>query len=67
MKAGDYIVHVFVQTAKNLKMAGEDTVDPYIEIKCAGVSKSTDCKKKITIDSKIVYNSHLFLELKKKD
>jgi len=37
-------------------MPGEDTVDPYIEIKCAGAHKSTDCKKKITMDSKIVYN-----------
>jgi len=48
-------------------MSGEDTVDPYVEVKCAGASKSTDCKKKITMDSKIVYNTHLFLELKKKD
>ncbi len=41
MKRGDYMIHVFVEQAKNLKIDEEDTVDPIVQINCLGMRKFT--------------------------
>ena len=32
MKAGEYVLHVLVETGKNIDLEGEDTVDPMVKI-----------------------------------
>lgn len=32
VKKGDYMIHLFIQEARNLRMKGSETVDPIIEI-----------------------------------
>jgi len=41
MKRGDYMIHVYVEQAKNIKVDAEDTVDPLVEIKCFENKKFT--------------------------
>jgi hypothetical protein len=41
MKRGDYMIHVFVEQAKNLKVDAEETVDPIVQISCLGERKFT--------------------------
>ena len=37
MKRGDYMIHVFVQKAKEMKsLNAGDTVDPMVEVSCLG-------------------------------
>ena len=36
MKRGDYMIHVLIEQAKDLKVDAEDTVDPIVEVKCLG-------------------------------
>ena len=39
MKAGEYVLHVLIETGKNIDLEGEDTVDPMITINFMGKSK----------------------------
>lgn len=32
MKRGDYMIHVYIEQAKNLKVPPEETVDPIVQI-----------------------------------
>ena len=32
VKKGDYLIHLFIQEARNLRMKGSETVDPIIEV-----------------------------------
>jgi hypothetical protein len=41
MKRGDYMIHVFIEQAKNIKIDAESTVDPLVEIKCLTERKFT--------------------------
>jgi hypothetical protein len=41
MKRGDYMIHIYVEQAKNLKIEADDVVDPIVEIKCMGQRKFT--------------------------
>jgi len=36
MVEGDYMVHVFIEYCKNIKMDAEDVVDPLVEMECLG-------------------------------
>ena len=36
MKAGEYVLHVLIETGKNIDLEGEDTVDPMINISFMG-------------------------------
>lgn len=63
MKPGDYLVHVHVQTAKNLKLEGEDTVNPFVKVVVCGKEQRTTTKEGISYESKLVINEHLFVDL----
>ena len=64
MQEGDYMIHVFVEYLKNIKMDGEDVVDPVIEVECLGQKKYTSTKAKIDCNTLVTWNEHLFFELR---
>ena len=64
MSGGDYLVHVLIQSAKNLTLDGEDTCDPFIKVNLLNQEKQSTCKKDITQIGKVVYDEHMFIELK---
>ena len=41
MKRGDYMIHVYIEQAKNIKVDAEDTVDPIVQIHCLDARKFT--------------------------
>jgi len=41
IKKGDYLIHVLIHEARNLKMKNEDTVDPIVEVECFKKHKYT--------------------------
>lgn len=63
MKPGFYMLHVLVETAKNVYLDGETTVDPLIKVKILGNSKSTSTKNGITKTTPIKWDEHLFIEV----
>jgi hypothetical protein len=36
MKRGDYMIHIYVEQAKNIKVDAEETRDPLVQINCLG-------------------------------
>jgi hypothetical protein len=48
MPSGEYLLHVLVETGKNIGMDGEDTVDPLVTVKLNGKSKDTGSKPDVT-------------------
>ena len=66
MKPGFYMLHVLVETAKNMGLEGEDTVDPLIKVKILMNEKSTSNKKGITRTTPIKWDEHLFIEVGEK-
>ena len=67
MPSGDYSIHVHLQTGKNFLLPEEDTVDPYIQIEVLGRTKTSNTKNDVTIDTKVNFNEHIFMDLKKMD
>lgn len=41
MKDGNYIIHVHIQSAKNLFLPDQDTFDPFVKINVLGSNKET--------------------------
>ena len=41
MKRGDYMIHVYIEQAKSLKVEAGDTVDPMVEVTCLSETKYT--------------------------
>ena len=41
MKRGDYMIHIYVEQAKNIEIDPELTVDPIVEIKCLNKKEYT--------------------------
>jgi len=56
------MIHLLVHEARNLKISGEDTVDPIVEAKCFKVKKFTSAKDDIGYNSLIQWNEHIFFE-----
>jgi hypothetical protein len=67
MPSGDYSVHFHIQTGKNFVMPDEETVDPYVQIELIDQSKCSTTKNDITVDAKVNFNEHIFIDLKKVD
>jgi len=36
MKRGDYMIHIYVEQAKNIMVDAEETRDPLVQINCLG-------------------------------
>lgn len=64
MKRGDYMIHVYVETAKNLDVEEGSVVDPIVEVICLGERKFTKALDDINNTSEAVYNEHIFFEPK---
>mmetsp|Transcript_2215 Transcript_2215/g.1544 ORF Transcript_2215/g.1544 Transcript_2215/m.1544 type:complete len:187 (-) Transcript_2215:4388-4948(-) len=65
MKRGDYMIHVYVEEAKNLKTGGEgETVDPMVEIAVLNDTKYTKAENDISSTGIAVWNEHIFFEPK---
>jgi len=64
MKRGDYMIHVFVEQAKNLKVDAEETVDPIVQINCLGERKFTTAQDDINNTGIAYWNEHIFFEPK---
>lgn len=41
MKRGDYMIHIYVEQAKNILVPAEHTRDPLVQINCLGERKYT--------------------------
>jgi len=64
MKRGDYMIHVYAETCKNLDVEEGNVVDPIVEIVCLGERKFTKALDDINNASEGVYNEHIFFEPK---
>lgn len=65
MKRGDYMIHIYIEEAKNLKTGGEgESVDPMVELNVLGQSKYTKAEDNISSTGIAVWNEHIFFEPK---
>ena len=62
MKRGDYMIHILVEKAKEIKVPANSTVDPIIEISCLGQKKYTTAKDDIGGLGEVIWSEHIFLE-----
>ena len=67
MKRGDYMIHVMIEQAKNLKVDAEDTVDPIVEVKCMNSKKYTSAMDHINNTGVAIWNEHIFFEPKNQE
>ena len=64
MKRGDYMIHVMVEQAKNLKVPDGDVIDPIVEVSCLGERKFTKALDDINNTGIAIWNEHIFFEPK---
>ena len=64
MKPGDYLVHIHVQSAKNIALDSADVCDPFVKIDCLGRTAQTKAKDDVSRDAKVTYDEHIFMEFK---
>mmetsp|Transcript_69380 Transcript_69380/g.96210 ORF Transcript_69380/g.96210 Transcript_69380/m.96210 type:complete len:190 (+) Transcript_69380:62-631(+) len=65
MKRGDYMIHIYIEEAKNLKTGGEgESVDPMVELNVLNQSKYTKAEENISGTGIAVWNEHIFFEPK---
>jgi hypothetical protein len=67
MKRGDYMIHIFVERAKNLLVDAEDKIDPIVQINCLGERKFTKAQEDIGNTDIAIWDEHLFFEPKNKE
>ena len=67
MRSGDYMIHVFLEKAKDLKCPPDSTVDPMLEVTCLGQQQFSSAKDDIGSSSEITYSEHIFLEARNTD
>ena len=64
MKRGDYMIHVFVESARQLKCSDGNTTDPLIEVTVMKDKKYSTAKDDIGSTGLCTWNEHLFFEPK---
>ena len=64
MKPGDYLVHIHVQSAKNITLDSADISDPFVKIDCLGRNAQTKAKDDVSREAKVTYDEHIFMEFK---
>ena len=72
MPRGDYMIHVYVETAKNMDVEEGSTIDPIVEINCLNERKFLSISRQplgsalddLNNISEAVWNEHIFFEPK---
>ena len=67
MKRGDYMIHVLIEQAKNLKVPDGEVIDPIVECTCLGERKFSTALDDINNTGIAVWNEHIFFEPKNVD
>lgn len=62
MRNGDYMIHILLEKAKDLKCPKDSTVDPMLEVTSLGQKQFSSAKDDIGGTSEITYGEHIFLE-----
>jgi len=63
MKAGDYIIHIFIEKAKEIKCPEGQTIDPMFVIECLNFKKYSSSKSNIgSTGTDVVWSEHIFIE-----
>jgi len=63
MKGGDYIIHIFIEKAKDIKCPEESTIDPMFQIECLNYNKYSSAKNNIgSTGTDVVWSEHIFIE-----
>ena len=64
MKRGDYMIHIYVEQAKNMDVEEGDTIDPIVEINCLNERKFSTAQDDLNNTSVATWNEHIFFEPK---
>jgi len=64
MKRGDYMIHVYVESAKDMKMEADQTVDPIVDLTVLNEHKFSKALKGISNVGIATWNEHIFFEPK---
>jgi hypothetical protein len=64
MKRGDYMIHLKIEQAKELKMDSSACIDPIVEIRILGERKYTKALKGINALTVADWSEHIFFEKK---
>lgn len=64
MKKGDYMIHVFIENARQIKVPVDNPADAMLEVTVLGQKKYTSVKNDIGPTSKVAWNEHMFFEPK---
>lgn len=64
MKRGDYMIHVYIEQAKNLDVPEGEVVDPIVEVNCLNERKFTTALDDINNTGVAIWNEHIFFEPK---
>jgi hypothetical protein len=64
MKRGDYMIHVYLEQAKEMMIDADATVDPIVELSVLGEKKYSQPLNSISNTDVAVWNEHIFFEPK---
>jgi len=64
MKRGDYMIHVYVEQAKNLDVPEGEVIDPIVELNILGERKFSKALDDINNTGLAIWNEHIFFEPK---
>ena len=68
MKAGDYMVHVFLEKVKEINIPeGATSVDPMVTVETLGQKQFSSAKDDVGGVGEVTYGEHIFLEAKNID
>jgi hypothetical protein len=67
MKRGDYMIHIYIEKAKEIKVPDGGTVDPIFEISCLNQKAYSEAKDDIGGLGEVVWAEHIFIEAKNID
>lgn len=62
MKSGDYMIHVFVEKCKDIRVKENTTVDPMVFVECLGQKQYSSAKDDIGGVAEMTWSEHLFCE-----
>lgn len=64
MRRGDYMIHIYLEKAKELKVPENETIDPIFEITSLGQKAYSSAKNDIGGLGEVTWAEHIFIEAK---